>query len=194
MSAPVQMGTSPTAIFVILLVLVVLGAGWWFVARGAKPKPPPTPTVTADVVVAKFLTAKRTGLVANVRPFMSADSLHKLDTAFSGRQARSAGFDKQEVANMFVFDQPPSKWDLQHFNYKVLKPVRVDAKNNRANVAILLEPIPGEYGESGEQGESVMPSQTCEVVLVNEGGHWKVDIVLSSAAGGDPKKVDLRAM
>lgn len=173
---PAETGVSLGWVVVALVLLVGVGVGVALVVRSQQTKPPPTPTVAADVVADKFLQAKGSGDVAKVRPYLSAASIKKLETAFGSRQARSAGFDKAEVARMFLFDAAPPKNEVLHSKITIAKPA-VDTETNQAIVGVKLV----------HERSTMFPGDesTCELVLVNADGNWKVDIELTAEQNGE---------
>ena len=172
---PVKTGANVGLIVIVVLVLIGAGGGTMLLVKSNQHAAPPKPTVPAEVVAEQFLVMKRTGELAKVRPYLSAASKEKLDKSFSTRQARSAGFDKAEVARMCLFNVGPSRHDLMYGKVTVLRPAKVDAQNDQAVVSVKLESEDELFSGS---------TATYEFVMVNEGGVWKFDIDLTKDKNG----------
>lgn len=166
MSPPVELKTNPWPIVLGVagvLILAAIAAYIGMPKKPALPADPPQPTVSA------FLEAKKSHDLEKVKPCLTAGSLDFLDTAFSTRQARSAGFDKAAVADMFVFDVPPSIKDLTQASVS-LKNITTEQDKNDATAVVEVTvtrqiPILGAM------------SDVCEFVLAPEAGKWKIDLV-----------------
>ena len=187
MSPPVEFKTNTWPIVLSVagvLILAAIAAYIGMPKKPALPADPPQPTVSA------FLEAKKSHDLEKVKPYLTAGSLDFLDKAFSTRQARSAGFDKATVADMFLFDVAPTIKDLTQASVS-LKNVSTeqDKKDATAVVKVTVTrqiPILG------------VMSDVYEFVLAPEDGKWKIDLVatrqrqskstMDNLLGGSSKK------
>lgn len=170
----------PYALIIVPLVIVLLVGAALVLRVSMKP---PKPKVPPDKVVLNLLAAKKSGKFVRCRPYLSADSIHMIETKFSDKQARSAGFDQKEVEKMFFFAVHPTPTELTYCNATAT--VVVDEKNKRDDLAyvhVSLDP-----GES----ELLIFMTESEWVLVQEGPEWKVDLALSAKRQGQQNFQDL---
>lgn len=136
-------------------------------------KPVVKPSVSADKVVTAFLQAKSTGTLASVKPYLCKSSIEFLDNALNTPQAKSAGFTRQEVHKMYLWDVEPSKDKLQGATITTTIIEDKEAKENTARVRATVAPQSSEFGPL---------SMDFDYILVIEDGQWKVDLQESSKA------------
>lgn len=166
MSPPVEFKTNPWPIVLSVagvLILAAIAAYIGMPKKPALPADPPEPTVSA------FLEAKKSHDLKKVKPYLIAGSLDFLDKAFSTRQARSAGFDKAAVADMFLFDVAPTIKDLTQASVS-LKNVSTEQDKKDAT-AVVEVTVTREIAILG------VMSDVYEFVLAPEAGKWKIDVV-----------------
>ena len=160
---PLKMDSGTWTMVIVLVVLVACGVGYalWLHSPARIPATPP------DTVVLSFLEAKKTLDLEKVAPYLSKESIVMLRAAFSSRAAQSAGIERPEVENMFLFGVAPTKEILENSR---IEAVRIEDKDAEENTAVVraklttvirnLPPIESEF----------------EYVLVVEGHEWKVDL------------------
>lgn len=105
--------TTPTGLIValVLLALAVFGGGgfaFWKFALA----PVPRPTEPAAQVVLKFLEGKKTHKMDKVMPYLSKDSLYRIEHTLSGKQAESAGFTRADAQEIMLWNATPNDREL----------------------------------------------------------------------------------
>lgn len=148
----------------VLVLLIAGGLAFQFI----KPKPVVGPKVSAETVVNAFLQAKQTGKLDNVKPYLSEVSLKKLDKAFSGKQAESAGITRGDVQDMFLFGVEPTPRSLKENNIQVVR--KDDRKKGRTTAVVRAGLSPKVKGFADVGGPDYW------FVCVIEGDKWKVDL------------------
>lgn len=151
---------------VIILAVIIFGGLYLQKSMNA---PKPKPAVPADQVVTAFLQAKSTKDIKQVAPYLSKASIYTLEHAFSGKQAESAGFDRKEVYNMFLWGVAPTPDQLRSpgANPKVTLVEDKNAEKDTAKVQVAMM-LDMPFG--GRASGTIM------FVLVNEDKKWKVDL------------------
>lgn len=159
--------SSPAAmIFGFVMLAMVLGGVIFMWIKSNTPKP--QPAVPADKVVMAFLQAKSTGDITKVTPYLTTASVNKLNKAFSGRQAESAGITRQDAHDLFLWGAPPTNEQIIGATIKaaVVKDKDTEELNGtRVHVAIttkmkILGPVQADV----------------DFILFNEKNQWKIDL------------------
>lgn len=184
------------ALVVFLVLIVCAGLGFAVVESGIfKPKPRPTGSPASEAL--KFLEAKKSGDLAQVKPYLSRHSIDMLNNTFGTRQAQSAGFGAKDAADMLLFNQEPTarqmrdkqiaatelKDDKEADSDMAIVSVNIDRK---AEAAPAPKPLlaPGASPPPDQQPEQHIDVSSLfdagpirvEFVLVAEDGKWKVDL------------------
>jgi hypothetical protein len=201
--------SSPVWIIVVLLVVVLGSVGtlaYFAATRSGLFKPEPMPTEAPDQVVVAFLAAKKTHAITKVKPFLTQASLDLLGKLLNTEQGRSAGFDRPEVARMFLWEVSPTPDELSAHTVKaqvVPNDPLVEENDGRAAVVyvelVLNEPSMPQSSQSPEAPSppavgpqaGATPNASDEgpleifkreyiYVLYPEEGKWKVDLQMST--------------
>ncbi len=143
--------------------------------EGAQKRHPPKPVVPADQVVLSFLDAKKTGDYKKVKPYLDQASIVMVESAFSSRQARSAGFGRKEAEEMYIFGQTPTKDQMREATIKAV--VAHDDDIDEETMALVR------VTTTPKTPSLIKLDLTSEQVLINEGGKWKIDALLSGTRG-----------
>ena len=203
--------SSPVWIIVIVLIVVLGGAGtlaYLGVTKSGLFKPEPLPTEPPDQVVVAFLAAKKTHAITKVEPFLTQASRELLGKYLNTEQGRSAGFDRAEVARMFLWEVSPTPDELSTHTVRaeVLKNDPLVENNNGRAAVVHVElplnetvmqqsstdpnaaPPPGMAPQPGampnpppilDGGSSELFKREYLFVLYVEDGKWKVDLQMS---------------
>lgn len=155
--------------WVLILVLLALAGGVVAVVMKSN-KPLPEPAVTPDQVVLAFLQAKGTGDFQKVAPHLCAASLDKLNSAFSGKQAESAGIERADIHDMFLWSVHPDKQQLAGSDIKVENVQDDNIDRDFRAVHATITP---------RSGQPLLFETECDFVVVREENEWKVDLANS---------------
>jgi hypothetical protein len=166
---------------IFLLVALVVG-GLYYKYQASKPLP--APKVPAEQVVISFLEAKKTREFAKVKPYLSQNTLKKLDSLFASRQAKSAGFTRQDAENMMLWEVNPTAKDLKRSSISADRHDDSDQRKGTATVRVALQPL--------AKGPFDLPIMDVFFVCVQEGDQWKVDIMLSSGRDSQEGPLNIR--
>jgi hypothetical protein len=164
---------------IAVVALVVAGAVTGTIVLTRPKPPPPAPEVPANKVVLSFLEAKKTKRVSECQPYMSKASIDFLHRAFGTKQARSAGFDEQEVAQMYLFRVAPTKEDMSHCTVAaVLVPdAKVEEETDLPTAVVHVS-------LDNQDKYSMMLQTEFDFVLVAEDSQWKVDLLMTAHREG----------
>jgi hypothetical protein len=156
--APVEI---PWTLIIVVAIALLVGFGYKLVLR-----PSPPPSVPADTVMRSFVEAKKTGEIAKVKPFLSAESIYRIEHTLNSKQAKSAGFTREDVEKMLLWNVPPALDDLQTGAAQVYAINDTTLPKNKAVVGCKVT--------TSFHGLPMVSSD--ETIFVAEDSKWKVDL------------------
>lgn len=182
-------------VLVVFIVLIATGGFGFLVLKSGLFRSEPLPTESPATAVVKFLEAKKTGVLSNVEPYLSKQSVYRIHNTFGSRQAQSAGFGSKVAADLLLFGAEPTaaqmagkqiaasevKGDKEADERMAIVSVVVDKKPEAPPAPKPLLPpgvTPPPEPEQHADVSSLFDPGPIEVefVMVAEDGQWKVDL------------------
>lgn len=185
-------GGSMAWLFILIGLLVVVGIA---VLMGSHLNPfakkeLPEPKVPADKVVASFLEAKKERDYKKVKQFISAKSAEDIETMFSSRQMKSAGFTLEDACDAHLWSVSPTPKQLRLSTYTTKSVSNEEAEKEgkrvvRVNLTAL--PVAENAVDMGDKMALISMVPEIDFYLINENAEWKIDLEASSKqAPGKP--------